>query len=274
MPPPAPPLDRAARPPPAPGPAGEALYQHLYAGEYGEGAQASGDRARMLAWLASLDPSREELLALQDLVALNQRLQAEARAETETLGAREAALLNPIYAELLGLYARPAPPTEAELAPLAARLEQARAKVEEGIDPHGARFDRVVELFEACAALVRSLPEDRRRALGEARFFLGRKLGPFSTPGEGAALLGSTWEALDFAALKVDPRDATEGHMDIGGLWAAERVRGGQSDSLLENQLATILMVASAMEGLNQAIEVRLGQRAALDFNPQPVGLD
>ena len=51
-------------------------------------------------------------------------------------------------------------------------------------------------------------------------------------------------------------------------------MQGGQSDSLLENQLATILMVASAMEGLDQAIQVRLGQRAALDFSPQPDGLD
>ncbi|MEC8423231.1 MAG: hypothetical protein VX000_05600 [Myxococcota bacterium] len=237
-----------------PRPTGQPLYQLLYAGEHGDAAFASGQHARARGWLSGLSPSPEQLEGLRRLARVRSQLEREAADERALLDSRERVLLPPVYDDIAALYSRPAPPSSAELASLAVRLESARAEVEKGIDPARAQYTRVTRLFVVAQETASLFPEDQRPALAAARFLLGRSVHPLSTPGGEVASLGSTWDAMDFAALKVDPRDDEEGEMDVGGLFAAERLGQAGSSVLVENQLASILMVASGTPGFSDAI--------------------
>jgi len=257
-----------ATPPPAPGPEGEKLYQLLYGGEVGPQAHASGQRARMLAWLASMDLSEAQLRGLLALVDAAAAKQAEDQATMQALGAQEQAFYTPVYQQLVQLYASGEPVQDAQLAPLAAQLEQARAQVQAQGDARAAHFRRVAQVFALAQAWAEGLTADQRSRLGQARFFLGRELGPFVNPGDYADFLGTTWAGGDFGSLRATLRPADEGQMDIGGLWSAERVQGAPEHELQSYQLTVILMFAVQSEGLRPAIEVRLGQRPPLDFGP------
>lgn len=250
-----------------PHPAGEPLYQLLYAGEHGDAAFASGQQARARGWLSGLSPSREQLEGLRDLARVRADLEREASDERAELNAREQELLPPLYNEIAALYSRPSAPTREELAEVARRLESARAEVEAGIEPARAQYTRVTRLFVVAKETAGLFTEDQRPALAAARFLLGRSVHPLSTPGGEVANLGSTWDAMDFAALKVDPRDADEGQMDVGGLFAAERLGQAGSSVLVENQLASILMVASGTPGFAEAVGASAG-------SPSPRGAD
>lgn len=242
-----------------PHPTGESLYQLLYAGEHGDAAFAAGQQARAKGWLGGLSPSPEQLEGLQELARVRAELEREAEDERAVLDKRERALLPPLYNEIAALYSRPSPPSQEELAELGQRLESARAEIEAGIDPARAQYARVTKLFGVAKETAGLFPEDQRPALAAARFLLGRSVHPLSTPGGEVANLGSTWEALDFAALKVDPRDADEAQMDVGGLFAAERLGRAGSSVLVDNQLASILMVASGTPGFAEAVGVDPG---------------
>lgn len=251
----------APDPTPADGAAGSAsggppLYQLLYAGEHGDAAHAAGQRLRARIWLDHLAPTPEQARALRELVALAAALRQEQDAERAALGAREVALLLPLYAELDALLDRPGASDPAALQDLATRIAAARGEVTAEADPAVTGFRRVTKLFEAARSAVRTFPADQREALGAARLLLERSVSPLRTPGADAAQLGGTWEAMDFAALKVDPRDAAADPLDIGGLWSTEKIDQAGNTDLIEAQLAAILMVAAQEPALATALGV------------------
>ena len=232
------------------------LYQLLYAGEHGDRAHAAGQRLRATVWLRQLDATPEQRAALVALVTLAGQLRGQQDAERATLGAREHTLLMPLYDELAVALDAPGGPDPNTLTDLGARLAAARAQVTADLDPAVTGFRRITRLYEAARGVVRQFPAEKRADLGAARLLLERSVSPLRTPGADAAQLGGTWEAMDFAALKVDPRDSSSGPLDIGGLWSTEKIDQAGNTELIEAQLAAILMVAAADPALAAALGV------------------
>lgn len=256
------------RPPPAPGPTGEKLYQLLYAGEQGERAHAAGQRARMLAWMEAMV---FETGQIEGMIALARRFRAEdaeAAADLARRDAREAELVTPIYEELVRLYATGQPVTDEALAPLATRLEAARAAVDGGTSPQAAAYARASRRLGRVQPWIDTLSRAQQATLAQCRFFLARRLGPFTNPGDYGTWLGTTWSGGDFGALRATLRPADEGHMDVGGLWSTEDLRGRPGQTLQGLQLAVLVLFALEEPGLVEAAQVRLGQRDPLDFTP------
>lgn len=258
----------APTPPPAPGPSGEKLYQLLYAGERGESAHPAGQRARMLAWMDALALTPAQV---EGMLALAWELRAEAERAAEELAGVDRAereQVEPIYRELIQLYARGAPVSDAELEPLAARLEAARAAVD---GPEGRvkpEYVRAWRRLQRVQPWIDTLTDAQQAELATCRFFLARRHGPFTNPGDYGEWLGTAWTGGDFGSLRATLRPTDEGHMDIGGLWAAEDLRGRPGQRLQGLQLAVLVLFAMEEEGLIEAGEVRLGRRAPLDFTP------
>lgn len=258
----------SSTPPPAGNASEERLYQLLYAGELGSEARALGQRARMLAWLATMDFSEGQLAALSKLVWALRALNEDDRVATAAVGAREAALYGPIYADLAALYATATVVPEAALAEHAARLAEARAQVAAEGDPHAAQLARTKALLERVRPWVRGLPEAQRHRLSQCRFFLNHRLGPLLNPEDYGEYTGIDWDGGDFSQLRATARASDEPHMNVGGLWTTEAIRAPPGSYVDELQLLAIVTLALSEPGLPEAIEVRQGRRQPTDLAP------
>ena len=174
----------AATPPPAPGPNGEKVYQILYAGEFGTQARAAGQRARMLAWMHAVAFTPAQLDGLLALAAQARVDEAESAAAIARVDAAEGASLPPVYDELVALYANGADVRDTDFAPLAPRLEAARTQAYGAADPRTERYAYVARTLWRVRLWAEALPERQQERLGECRFFLQRRLGPFTAPGD------------------------------------------------------------------------------------------
>ncbi len=202
------------------------------------------------------------LLVLHEQV----RVQEERdRAALEQLGVGEAESLAPVYQDLVTLYAHGADATEADLTALAPRLETARSSAYGATDPRGAHYGAVMHVLDTVAKWVRTLPKEQQDRLGQCRFFLQRRLGPFTNPGDYEKWLGTAWNGSDFASLRANGRPVDEGQMDIGGLWTDD---ASADQSLPGLRVAVLLLFALEQEGFAEAVQVRLGVRAPDDYTP------
>ncbi len=249
----------AASPPPAADPGSEKLYQLLYAGEIGADAAVRGQRTRLVTWLAALEFTPVQLGNLAVLSDAVHAADAVTRAEREALGARELSAYEPIYSAIEARLAQPTPLTEAEGEAFATALTDARKQVYEGGDPRAAHYARVREQLAAVRPFVNSLDATTRARLSESRFLLGRKLGPFVNPGDYADLIGTMWDGGDFGSLRATVRPTTEGHMDLGGLWAVEGLQAGPDRQLEGFQLEALVMMALLDPEFPAAIAIRRG---------------
>lgn len=254
----------AALPPPAPGPNGEKVYQILYAGEFGEAARPAGQRARMLAWMNAVGFSNEQLEGLLHLASTVRAAEERDTNALAALGAAEGESLLPVYQDLVAQYAAGGNATDAQLAPFAARLEGARTAAYGGTDPRGAHYAAVSRALELVNRWVQSVPANQQRTLGECRFFLQRRLGPFTNPGDYEKWLGTAWNGADFASLRAAGRPVDEGQMDIGGLWADD---ASADQSLPGLRVAVLLLFAIEEDGFMEAAQVRMGTRRADDYS-------
>jgi hypothetical protein len=258
----------APTPPPAESAPAEKLYQLLYAGEFGVEAHPAGQRARMLAWLQGMALSPDQLEGLLALVGELRRAEdAEAAARVE-VGAREGALLRPIYTELSARLASGTPLTEAEAAGFAARLERARTEVAAGgtgdaIDPRRAQVARVQSLLDRVRPWTQTLSRSQRAHLADSRFFLVRRLGPLVNPGAYAGFTGIDWDGGNVAVADGTVRPDDERHMDLGGLWTTEQLRAPPEGYIDDLQLLAIVTLALQEPGLPEAVEVLLGRRGS-----------
>lgn len=253
-------------PPPAPGPAGEKVYQMLYVGEFAGDARAAGDRARLLAWMAAAEFS---VAQLDELIVMARSMRAFATTEAADLaavGAQESAMLTPIYADISALYAGGAVVDDAALAPFAPRLEAARTGVLAGEDPRKRHYAHVFAKLHELERWAGALPEKQRSTLADSRFFLARRLGPLTAPGDYGKWMGTAWNGADFASLRTTGRPVDEGEMEIGGLWTSEVAEAGGVKADL--RVAVLLAFALEMDGFIEAAEVRKGTREPSDFTP------
>lgn len=246
--------------PPAPNAGGERLYQSLFEGEIGENPQ--GQRLRILAWLqyvAFEDRQVQELLALT-----RQILSMDAQAERDLAGlkAAEDQALRPLYQELIDRYATQKIPSDRELQAYGLRLEEARKEAYGGTEPRGAHYQQLKKALTRVQAWVEKLPSPQQDRLSACRFFLQRRLGPFTNPGDYGLWLGTAWSGANFASLKTEMRPVDEGQMDIGGLFGSEDAEKGKDGAALQGlRIAVLLLFAMETSGFPETLEVRLGQR-------------
>lgn len=246
--------------PPAPNVGGDRLYHSLYAGEVGE--NAPGQRLRILAWLQYVAFDRAQLQNLLGLTKQIRNMQAQSERDLQGLRDSEAQNLSPLYQELVARYAKDPPPTEKELEEYGRRLEQARQQSYGGTDPKGAHFQQVKKALTRVQGWVEKLPEDQKNRISACRFFLQRKLGPFTNPGDYGLWLGTAWSGANFASLKTEMRPVDEGQMDIGGLFSSEDAEKGRDGAALQGlRVAVLLLFAIETDGFLEAVEVRMGER-------------
>ena len=256
-----------ATPPAPPIPEGEALYQMLYADEFGDEARPLGQRARMLAWLHTSglrDAQLEALLFVAEGVHKAVETDNAARA---ALGSQEKTLYGPIYTELIHAFSGKTALTAEDLASHAEQLRQARSSLWGDVDPHRAQFLRLKKALKSVGNWVNTLSYEQLTAMANVRFFLRRSIAPLSRPGHYETMIAGTWDAGDFDTLRYAGRSPNEEALNIGGLWSAEayRVRPGEHLNALQTQ--AIVARAVLEPGFVQAVEVHLGQREPLDFD-------
>lgn len=261
-------------PPPVASPTGEKLYQLLYAGEVGQEAAASGQQARLMAWLAVMEFSDEQLDALVALRSGLDEMRAEQAADRARLDALELATLGPIYDRITAAYAAGAGPDEDTLAALAEELEAARAVVYGERDPRALELERVQVLMASLEPWVGALSPSQQHDLGHSRFFLRRRLGPLLNPGDYGDLTGISWDGGDFRGVNTTFPDDDEHHMDIGGLWSTEFMRAPPELYLTRLQLKALTLMALEEPGLDEAIARRRAATAPPGTTPpaEPAG--
>ena len=260
-----------ATPPPARSPSGEKLYQMLYAGEFGSGATPAGQRLRILAWAAYVNFSPEQLEALLKISDAVHRIEAENARDMQLLDETESAALVPAYQELITHYANEGTVGDTELGAESLTLERARLAAYGGTDPRGAHYQGVMKALRKVNGWVANQPEDMQKRMGACRFFLQRRLGPFTNPGDYGLWLGTAWSGANFASLKTELRPVDEGQMDIGGLWSADEVEKSPEGSLHGLRVAVLLLFAIESEGFPEALEVRMGSRNPDDYGVRGV---
>jgi hypothetical protein len=261
----------AATPPPAPGPASEKLYQMLYSGEFGEGATPAGQRLRILAWAAYVNFSKAQLQELIELSDAVHRIELEGERDFRLLDQSESEALNPVYQGLIEKYANGATVEDTQLQQDAVLLERAKVAAYGGTDPRGAHYQQVMKALRKVNGWVANLSTEMQEHLGACRFFLQRRLGPFTNPGDYQLWLGTAWSGANFASLKTELRPVDEGQMDIGGLWSADEVEKSPEGSLHGLRVAVLLLFAMESEGFVEALEVRAGTRKPDDYQPRVV---
>ena len=256
-------------PPKAPDAAGEALYQVLYREEFGDAARPAGQRARMLAWLVSLELSGAQLEGLKSLCVAVANIRRGEAIDQASVGARESIHYGPIYAELIAHLASGSPPDEEMSARIAEQLEAAHAKVHAEGSPLGRQRQRAQGVIEAIVRWMGTLSAAQSEAVSSARFFLRRRVGPLVNPGHYEWVVGSRWDAGDFDVLRFTGSDEEDGGMDMAGLWQAEAYRVQPDAHLRLLQARAVMAMAVTEPGLLEAIEVLQEQRAPLDFTPR-----
>ncbi len=183
------------------------------------------------------------------------------------IGRAEGEHLAPVYDDLVALYANGKTVTEEQLTPFSKRLEDARVQAYGGTEPRGMHYAAINRLLQLGIRWVETLPMAQQVRLGECRFFLQRRLGPFTNPGDYGKWLGTAWNGADFASLRAGGRPVDEGQMDIGGLWADD---AAADQSLPGMRVAVLLLFAIEEDGFVEAIEVRQGKRAPGDYTSSP----
>ncbi|MSP55593.1 MAG: hypothetical protein EXR69_08325 [Myxococcales bacterium] len=208
--------------------------------------------------------SNEQLDGLIHVAATVRAAEDRDEAELAAIGGAEGESLRPVYQDLVQIYAAGGTATDAQLAPFASRLEAGRLSAYGGTDPRGAHYAAVSRALEFVNRWVAAVPEEQKQKLGECRFFLQRRLGPFTNPGDYEKWLGTAWNGADFASLRAAGRPVDEGQMDIGGLWADD---ASADQSLPGLRVAVLLLFAIEEDGFVEAAEVRMGTRKPDDYS-------
>ncbi len=237
-----------APPPKADSAEQERLFQVLYAGEVGDPSFEAGQRVRVRAWLASMGFTaleRESLTVAAAAVAKEFELSNQ---EERAFAEAESAVLVPIYAEMETRYTSGQQVTEDEMATWAKRLTAARVTAYGEGTPASVRQARVRSTLDAVAPFVSQLSEDGRLRMTAARFFLVRRASPFGRVGAYHALVGLDWDGGEFPQLEVDTTSLEQPHMDIGGLWALEKLRGAPAGQYLTGRQVQAIVVMACLE--------------------------
>lgn len=243
-----------APPPSAAGPGQERLFQLLYAGESGDAAWEIGQRVRVRAWLSSIHLRDAELEGLKRVVGEVRAAAVAADTAELSLAHAELVALSPVYEALYRRLGAGSEPTDEELAVFAEKLSAARVLAHGDTPPEVTRQERVRVLLDIVARWQGQLPQDTQLKLSEARFFLVRRASPFGNPGAYHTLVGLDWDGGEFSTLNETEAPADQPQMDIGGLWALEKLRAPPGKYLSARQVQAIVVLASMEPALVEAL--------------------
>jgi hypothetical protein len=258
----------APTPPPPPIPEGEALYQLLYADEFGEAARPLGQRARILAWIHGSGLTDAQLDALIPLSRQVVAAVAEDQANREALGPKELKAYGDTYRALILAFTGKGSLSADDLERHATDLREARVALWGKEDPHRARYKRVAAVMGLAQVWVNTLSAEQKFSLSKVRFFLRRDLSALARPGHYEQMVVGTWDVGDFDTLRYAGRIENESALNIGGLWSAEAYRVRPGEYLTGLKVQALMARAVLQPGFIGAIEVALGRREPLDFGP------
>lgn len=258
------------KPPAAPTPEGEVLHQVLYKDEYGSFAHPSGQRARMLAWLVSLELEPTQLAGLGSLCTKVEEIRSAEAEDRRNVGQLETQHMGPVHAAIITQLASGVLPEPAEATELAGRLEAAQGLAYADGLPLVRQRKRTGQVIAQIMVWIKSLSQPQLNQVSSARYFLRRRAGPLVNPGQYAWVVGSQWDMGDFDLLRFSGDSKTDGGIDLAGLWLLEDHRVKEDGRLNLLQAAGIAALAVTEPGLPQAIEVLQGRRQPLDFSGTP----
>jgi len=251
----------------------EKLYQLLYPAELGESTYALGQRVRILSWLTVLELSPNELSFLQSkAVQVQERTKADHEMVSKTIE-QDGLLLGTEYERLIIAFSGAAIPSEEILASAAQHITKARTEIANRKALRKKQKERFLKLISVVRPWISSLSSQQREQLGHHRFFLTRRLGPYTTPRDYGDFVGIAWDGGDFTGLRSTIRLEGEHQMNLGGLWTTERLRAPPMGYLTDIQLSAITVMAMQEEQFIPAIEIKLGEREPLDFSQYPPAL-
>ena len=245
-----------APPPSAEGPGQKRLFQLLYAGESSDAAWNMGQRVRVRAWLASIRLRPTELEGFKQVVTEVHAAFAAGAAAEKLVEEAELATLAPVYAELEARLVAGGEVTDEDLAAVAEKLSSARVIAYGTTTPDVARQARVRALLDVVARWTGQLPETTHIKLSQARFFLVRRASPLGNPGAYHALVGLDWDGGEFSHLDETEAAVDQPQMDIGGLWALEKLRALPGRYLGASQVLTIVVLAALEPALKEALGI------------------
>lgn len=243
------------------------LYQELFTGESGADMRQWGQRARMLAWFRYMALDEEQLEGLTELSATLAERDERIRTAQADAARAEMEAMHGEYARAIELLAEPGDPDADVMSVLASDL--AAARFDAGASAlYRVRHTELRGMLTDTQGWIEDLDSDQQTALGSSRFLLRHQVGPLVAPGDHAQLLGTMWDGMAFDALVLGRLPTESEPLDIGGLWATEKVRGTPDQRLSAVQRRVLVLLAARQEGLVEAIEVALGEREPLDGLP------
>jgi len=251
----------------------EKLYQLLYQSELGESTHPLGQRVRILSWLTILELNASELSFLRQKATYIQELTKIDHTKVETSINQEELLLGPEYERLIVAFSVATPPSNEMLMSAGQHIKETRKEISSRANLRKYQKARFQKLMDVVRPWISSLSSYQREQLGHHRFFLSRRLGPYTAPRDYGDFVGFAWDGGDFTGLRSTIRLEGEREMNIGGLWTTERLRSPPMGYLTDIQLSAITVMAMQEEQFIPAIEIKLGEREPLDFSQSPNAL-
>lgn len=202
-------LDRSTLPP---------LYRQLYDYAFLPKVQLKEQRVRILVWLSEMGLDRYQLGLMKELWERTDRerkaVEQKQREIIESYEPKIGTVYDTLWEQMQ------AGATEEELGkqaePLNTLVHSREAELLE------LRSHSVRALFEAQAALLKTLRPKQEIMMSDAVFFLRHRLDPYANPGDFNALIGTVYVAGEFGALSRPSFDPNEDHLNIGGLWSED----------------------------------------------------
>jgi hypothetical protein len=221
----------------------------LHAGEAGPTATALGDRVRLALWLRELEPTGDQLDAMEEasraITADLARLESSQRAGD----LRDVETRLPVYREILEQMASDteAPLEEADFTP---DTSEVRAQMAE-------RVKLTRSVLNEASRFTRSLGPDQREAMQHAIFLLRRPTARYASPDFYDRLMASAWPDSAFASLRrvADP-GATKGPES---LWLLDEGRLDVAAGLTGTALDLVTALALGHALLPDAIAFHRG---------------
>lgn len=237
-----------------------ALYQLLYHPALAPSALPVQQRVRMLIWIRHMDLSDAQLQQLEALrqLVLERKAQIE-RAERE-LAEKGRAREEQLYGQLWERLSAGAPADAPEVLALTTELRALQEGSERERELLKTRIEGIRAILDAERPFLASLSPRQEALLSDALFFLRNHLDPIANPGDFRALVGTTYEAGQYAVLSRGTTRWARDPLNIGGLWSDEPPLAG--GALHEARREALLYLAVLEPGMDEAIRQARQMRA------------
>jgi hypothetical protein len=198
------------------------LYQLLYDAPTLPLSQKLQQKVRILIWLRHMELAPTQLARLEEL-----RVLAEIRRDRIADAEREAAhrfepIENTLYLRIWSALEAGAAIDDPVLGEITEEFREFRAGGERERELLKLRLQGIRALLEAQHLFLDTLSPRQEALLADAVFFLRNRLDPVGNPGDFRALVGSIYEAGQYAVLTRGTSQWARSPLNIGALWTDE----------------------------------------------------